>query len=143
MVNWFIHTDNKLLYYDNRILKERFPVKKYIVNGKKLPGASLIKSILKGNIDIKITAIHQLNVQLKACDGFGKLVNDNGIRTNNTDHYYNYIDHYWSKSTEEFVNKLMRGDADFGSNLEMVKRNNLFRIMMYFIYNKITKEKID
>ena len=84
-----------------------------------------------------------MNDELKACDGFGRAVNSTGMRTNNTDHYYNYIDHYWSKSTEEFANKLMRGDADFGSNLKKVKRNNLFRIRQYFIYNKITKKKID
>ena len=142
-LNWFIHTDNNLIYYDKRPLKERFPVKKYIINGKKLPGSRLIKSILKGNINKKIKTIHDLNDELKACDGFGKSISSKGMRTNNTDHYYNYIDHYWSKSTEEFVNKLMRGDADFGSNLKRVKKNNLLRIKMYFVYNKITKEKID
>ena len=142
-LNWFIHTDNNLLYYDKRPLKERFPKKKFIINGKKLPGARLIKSILKGNIEIKIKQIHQLNDKLKACDGFGKSVKYKGIGTNNTDHYYNYIAHYWSKSTEEFINKLIRGDALFVSNPERIKKKNLFRIMQYFIYNKITNEKID
>ena len=142
-LNWFIHTDNNLIYYDKRSLKERFPVKKYIFNDKKLPGSTLVKSILKGNVDVKIKAIHELNDELIACDGFGKFVSSKGIKTTNTDHYYNYIDHYWSKSTEEFVNKLMRGDPDFGSNLKRVKNNNLLRINIYFVYNKITKEKID
>ena len=62
------------------------------------------------------------------------------MRTNKTDHYYYYIDHYWSKSTEEFVNKLMKGDVILGYK---TKQNNLNRIKMYFTYNKITKEKLN
>ena len=139
-LNWFIHTDNNLLYYDNRSLRERFPEKKNEKNGKKLPGASLIKSILKGNIDIKIELNHELNNKLISCDGFGKIIKNPGVRTNNTDYYYFYIDHYWSKSTEEFVNKLLKGDAILGYKNT---QNNMNRIKMYFTYNKIIKEKID
>ena len=142
-LNWFIHTDNNLLYYDDRKLKERFPKKKYIMNGKKLPGSRLIKSILKGNIEMKIIDVHQLNPKLITCNGFGKIVEYRGIRTNDTDHYYYYIDHYWSKSTEEFVNKLMKGDAILRNNLTKIKKNNLLRISMYFKYNRITLDKIN
>ena len=142
-LNWFIHTDNNLIYYDKRQLKERFPDKKYIMNGKKLPGSRFIKSILKGNIDQEIKDVHQLNPKLVACNGFGKLVKLKGMKTNETDHYYYYIDHYWSKSTEEFVNKLMKGNAVLRHNLTKIKNNNLLRIKMYFTYNRITKEKIE
>ena len=139
-LNWFVHTDNNLIYYDKRTLRERFPEKKNEKNGKKLPGSRLIKSILKGGLDIQIKKVHELNQNLISCDGFGKLVNSIGMRTNRTDHYYYYIDHYWSKSTEEFVNKLMKGDVILGYKN---KKNNMQRIKMYFTYNKITKEKID
>ena len=47
-----------------------------------------------------------------------------------------YIDHFYSKSTEEFINKLNKGDALF-------RDNRLDRIRTYFSQNKITKEKID
>ena len=30
-LNWNIHTDNNLIHYDNRTLKERFPEKEKIV----------------------------------------------------------------------------------------------------------------
>ena len=136
-LNWFVHTDNNLIYYDRRTLIERFPEKKKENKGKRLPGARLVKSILKGNIEIKIKTPHDLNKDLIGCDGFGKYIK---FPSNKTDHYYYYIDHYWSKSTEEFVNKLMKGDVILGYKN---KQNNMERINMYFKYNKITKEKID
>ena len=103
-------------------------------------GATLVKSILKGNINIKIMDSHGLNPNLIGCDGFGNIRKINGIRTNETDHYYYYIDHYWSKSTKEFVDKLMKGDVFLGYKN---KQNNLNRIKMYFSYNDITEEKIN
>ena len=139
-LNWFFHTDNNLLYYDNRSLIERFPEKKIIYRGKKLGNSTLIKSILKGGIDIKIEGIHVLNPSLIACDGFGNIKKIKGMATDKPDYYYNYIDHYWSKSTEEFVNKLMRGDGILGKK---TLSNNMHRIRLYFSYNNITKERIN
>ena len=59
-----------------------------------------------------------------------------GIVTDISDLNYYYIDHYYSKSTEEFINKLNKGDALF-------RDNRMERIQTYFSQNKITKEKID
>ena len=117
-----------------------FPKKKKESNGKRLGGSNLIKSILRGNIDIKIESPHELNSKLIGCDGFGKIIEHKGMKTKSPDHYYYYIDHYWSKSTEEFVSKLIKGDVVLGYEN---KENNLHRIRTYFKYNKITKEKID
>jgi len=141
LLNWFMHTDNNLLYYDNRSLSERFPEKKYDCKGKKMCGSSLvIKSILKGNINIKLEDIHTINDGLVGCDGFGRIKKIQGFKIDQPDHYYYYIDHYWSKSTEEFVNKLMRGDGMYGYD---TKKNNLKRIRIYFSFNNITEEKIN
>ena len=51
-----------------------------------------------------------------------------------------YIDHYWSKSTEEFVNKINRGDVIKGHR---DNKYNKDRIEIYFTYNKITEAKIN
>ena len=138
-LNWYVHTDNSLLYYDNRTLEERFPEKNKKWKDIKIGGNDVIKSILKGNVDIIINDNHALNHKLISCDGFGKIKKVFGIYTNESDHYYYYIDHYWSKSTEEFVNKLLRGDAILGYKN---KENNLRRIKMYFSINEITYDKI-
>ena len=138
-LNWFFHTDNNLLYYDNRSLVERFPEKKISFNGKYLILSSSVKSILKGNIDVKIISPHNLNRKLIGCNGFGYIKNVS-YRTDEPDHYYYYIDHYYSKSTEEFVKKIARGGV-----AKRAKNNkyDLCAIKAYFSFNEITKEKID
>ena len=75
-----------------------------------------------------------------SCDGFGKIQKIYGIKTNESDHFFYYIDHYWSKSTEEFVNKLLKGDVVLGYNN---RENNMKRIRMYFSYNKITEDRVN
>ena len=118
------HTDNNHIYYTNKSLSERFPEKFYnIIN---------VKSILRGHIpNIKIKSLHRLNYKLKACNGFG---NNN----KKPDFKYYYIDHYYFKSTEEFINKINRGDAYYLTNNKL-KFN---KIKFYFAFNKITLEKI-
>ena len=130
-LNWIFHTDNNLLHYENRTLKERFPDILPSLRGKKRDGLIGIKTILRGHIpDIKI------NQKLKSCDGFGNPKEHLGIETNNSDLEYYYIDHYYSKSTEEFINKLNKGDALFIDN-------RMDRIKTYFSQNDVTNEKID
>ena len=140
-LNWYFHTDNNLLYYDNRTLLKRFPEKEKRWKNRKIGGKEGIKSIIKGNIDIRILDVHILNSKLISCDGFGNIMDNsfNSFYSNNSDHYYNYIDHYYTKSTEEFVNKLMRGGGVHGMNKEFEKR----RIDIYFNLNEITLDKIN
>ena len=92
-INWFFHTDNNLLHYDNRTLQERFPEKDKRWKNIKFGGVEGIKSILKGNIDIEINDTHILNSQLISCDGFGKIKEVQSIVTNESDHYYYYFFH--------------------------------------------------
>ena len=76
---------------------------------------------------------------MRSCDGFGNIKKVHRIITDESDHYYNYIDHYWSKSTEEFVNKLMRGGGVHGLDKIFEKK----RIDIYFNLNEITLDKIN
>ena len=136
-LNWIFHTDNNLLHYENRTLKERFPDILPSLRGKKRDGLLGIKTILRGHIpDIKINCVHTINQKLKSCDGFGNPKEHLGIETNYSDLEYYYIDHYYSKSTEEFINKLNKGDALFIDN-------RMDRIETYFSQNDVTNEKID
>ena len=136
-LNWVLHTDNNLLHYENRTLKERFPDILPSLKGKKRDGLAGIKTILRGHIPkIKINCIHTINPKLKSCDGFGNPKNYLGMLTNDSDLEYYYIDHYYSKSTEEFINKLNKGDALFVDN-------RMERIISYFSHNEVTNEKIN
>lgn len=136
-LNWVFHTDNNLLYYENRPLKERFFEKEYKAKKNITNTTQGIKSILKGHIPrIKINCVHILNSKLKNCDGFGNFVQINGIITSQPDFTNYYIDHYNFKSTEEFINKINKGDALYGND------NQMNRIRVYFGINKVTIEKI-
>ena len=100
-LNWFIHTDNNQLYYENKSLEKRFPEKikysKYLRN----KNYNFIKSIIRGNIkNLTINDVHGISNKLSRCNGFGRLVKYNQKQ----DFKYNYIDHYLFKSTNEFIN---------------------------------------
>ena len=133
-LNWFIHTDNNQLYYENKSLEKRFPEKIKYSKDLRFKNCTFVKSIIKGNIkNLKINDVHGISNKLSVCNGFGRLLKYN---EKVKDFKYNYIDHYLFKSTSEFINKLNRTDACFKIT------NKLRRIKQYFMFNKITLEKI-
>ena len=135
------HTDNDLLYYDNRSVVERFPI---ILWNSTL---YTLKTIIRGNIKrkIKFTTTHWLNRELRGgCNVFGQVVIPRrkvklGNKINHPKYKQYYIDHYCFKSTEEYINKINKGDGIYGNNL----KNKFHKIDLYFEYNKITAEKIN
>ena len=99
----------------------------------------MIKSIIRGNLtNITINEIHGLTDQVIGCNGFGKKIKFISYTTT-PDFKYFYIDHFYCKSTEEFINKLNKGDAFFAQKISQ----KIKRIQTYFKLNKITKEKIN
>lgn len=131
-LNFFFHTDNNKIYFENKPLSERFTetIKRNCIG----------KSILKGNLEnIKITSVHTLGIKRGRCNGFGQFDESKLMFCSIPDYKYNYIDHYYTKSTEEFIFKINRGDGIFGDNIKAkyTKINN------YFSMNKITIEKIN
>ena len=135
-LNWMIHTDNNLKYYDNRSLYTRF------TENYKNEKFCIGKTIIRGRIEnLKIISLHLLDKNIGRCNGFGKIIK---IKKKTTscevpDYKYFYIDHFYSKSTEEFINKINKGDAAYYQNIQ----NKYIRIKFYFRFNKITKEKMN
>lgn len=135
--NYILHTDNNLLFYDNRTLKERFPELEPSARNKSKRANEVYKSIIKGNLrNIKIICPHILSTLPKNCDGFGKK-REISFMMNEPDFEYYYIDHYYGKSTEEFIEKINKTDVYFKNDVRINK------IRSYFSFNKITKKKID
>ena len=138
--NCLRHTDNDLLFYDNRTLEERFPI--ILWNSTMYT----MKTIMRGNIanNIRFTTSHWLNRGLKGgCDVEGRVVIPKrkvrlGYKINHPRFKLYYIDHYCFKSTEEYINKINKGDGIFGYN----NRIKMHKINLYFGYNRITNEKI-
>ena len=137
-LNLITHTDNNHLYYENKSLFERFPETVPITKpeGKRLE----VKFILRGHIPkVKIKNQHYCNYKLKNCNGFGKMNSSHHIYTNTPDYKYYYIDHFFSKSTEELVDKLIKGDCRY-SNFKKMKMRKISR---YFNQSGVNKEKIE
>ena len=139
--NCLRHSDNNQLFYDNRTLKERFPI--ILWNSTMYT----LKTIMRGNFtkNIKFTTSHWLNRGLKdGCDVEGNKVIPKrsvkiGNKINHILHKSYYIDHYCFKSTEEYINKINKGDGIFGYS----NRIKMHKLNIYFGYNKITIEKIN
>lgn len=130
-LNWLLFTDNNLIYYVNKSLLERFIEKDPYAKKRYINRHSNGKSILRGHIpNIHISNFHCISDQLKICDGFGKI--NNSIQK---DFKYYYFKHYFCKSTEEFIDKLKKGDVYKGTIFSKINR--------YFSYNIITYKKIN
>ena len=139
-LNWVHHTDNNLIYYDDRPLHVRFPEVEPNARDNIKGSSNCVKSILRGHIpNVVIDCVHKLNTKLKGCDGFGNPQFIPVYDTNNSDFRFYYIDHYYSKSVEEFVEKINKGDVIQGQKdwLKYVRLDN------YFERNDITNEKLD
>ena len=133
-LNWLLHTDNNLLYYDNRSLFERFP------KVKKNNNFCLGKTIIRGNIErIKISSCHLLDKKIQRCNSFGNNFKPSNIFCKVPDYNNYYIDHFQFKSTEEFINKLNKGDCVFGYKKKYIYR----KIISYFKVNTIAIDKIN
>ena len=130
-LNWLLYTDNNLMYYQNESLKKRFTEKDPYSNKRKINKHSNGKSILRGHIpNINITNFHCISDDIRTCDGFG--IERKFLKP---DYKYYYFKHYYCKSTEEFIEKLKKGDVYILTNSA--------KINFYFSYNKITIEKLN
>lgn len=139
-LNWVYHTDNNLIKYENKSVFERFPELEKDAQVKRKGCHNMVKSILKGNIpNIYIYNTHYLSEKLIGCNGFGNIHKLIGQKMRNNDYEYYYIDHFYSKSLEEYVEKINKGCPHFYQN----KKYKMSRIELFFTYNKITYEKIN
>ena len=94
---------------------------------------------MRGHIpNIKINNAHVCNFakKYKNCNGFGHSNKNFGIFAGEKDYKHYFIDHYYCKSTEEFINKINKGDALFSS-----QRYMLHRVDKYFSQSEFTEEK--
>ena len=93
------------------MLQQRFTEKGINVVKNKNNPLCFVKTIIRGHLmNRTITDNHFLSKEIKSCNGFGKKSKTLGIISLEPDYDDYYINHYFGKSTEEFVNKIKRGD---------------------------------
>ena len=162
-INWRNYGDNELIEYDDRPVQERFknPINishnnhPFIINGQ----SNVIKSIIRGkkyfNYDIKIKHQHYaIPKEIKKYKIYDVLFNKiskstyNSISKNenlivNSKYFqeiYNtfYIKHYGTKTIEEYIWKINRGDTLKDKN----DKKYPYKISNFWGKNNKTKEKI-
>ena len=139
-LNWVHMSDNNQLFYEKKPLNQRFKQKGKNVIKNKYNKLCYVKSIIRGHLrNISITHNHFLSEKIKACDGFGKKSQLKGLASLNPDYEFNYIKHYYSKSVQEFIEKINRGDLLKGNSQKVIN----YAIEKFFYINEITLEKIN
>ena len=139
LINWKYYGDNNQLYYQPKPLKERFTKSLNIEENKKLKKDkfffSAAKTIVRGGLNIIWELLpHYLNNTIN-CRPDGSIINN---YFSPYQYQIAYIKHYITKSTEEFIERLNRGDV-----LNEINKNYIFyRIYnYYFLFNKKSKQK--
>ena len=127
--------DSDLLTYDNRTLIERFNKNfRYVIS---------MKSFVRGGLKNAKMNIHRSYNVNKFCNSEGQIENPGDYFTKSFTNKSAIINHYITKSTEEFYKRLIKGwphvkyfSLDYHNFIND-------RIKNYFNINKITKEKLN
>ena len=137
ILNWIIYGDNNLVKYENRTLIERFTKPyAYWKKGKCIVRTNISQLIIKCSLKIGLNTKY-------FCDSNGNRIyhrSSSQLKPQNKPEAY--IKHFYTKSAEEFCNKINKGDGTFFKNHpnQFVIFKN--RIRNFFTYNLITEEKI-
>jgi len=139
-INWLMYSDNNLLYYQNKSLKQRFLTPIYDD-----PRNNVIKSTVRGNLKINywenMRNPHTTsNNDYISCSSSGKIVSSTDFFVIPPDFELAFLNHYATKTIEEYCLKIKRGWADikFQINNQTLKE----KFNYFFLKNKKTKEKL-
>jgi hypothetical protein len=137
VLNWIMYGDNNLLKYDNRKMNQRFT--------KAIKLWNKGKSIVRTNIsDLIISSTHIIGINTHYfCDS-----NGNRLFPKSFDEFKApnkpeaYIKHFYTKTVEEFCNKINRGDGHYHKSHPLHLKILNDRIKIFFMFNSITEEKL-
>ena len=141
LVNWRTFTDNSLTHYDPRPLKERFtevmPLDQHVKYA--WPENDHVKCFVRGGLgEVEFRSPHHPETKMKCVNVSGKEVkNDSFVHP--YDHSVMRLDHYWTKTAEEWIGtKLMRGFPSGTTYMDnFIKQQENY----FFSVNERTPEK--
>jgi hypothetical protein len=139
IINWKYYGDNDKLYYEEKPLRERFikPVNitEEIVKIGYIYSAA--KTIVRGGLELIWGHFPHYFKNTVNCRPNGNILED---YLSPPDYSNAYIKHYTTKSTEEFIERLNKGDVYNKPDIYYLT----YKIKeYYFLFNKINKEKIE
>jgi hypothetical protein len=140
LVNWKYYGDNDNLYYEEKPLQERFTKPFYFKHTKKLNKInkylySAGKTIARSGLNLTWGHFPHYLKNKPVCRPDGSILK----RYLSPPQYSSaYIKHYATKSTEEFIERIIRGTVNSKKN------SNYFRLKIrdyYFLINKFNNKK--
>ena len=137
LFNWKNYGDNDNLYYDPRPLQERF-TKPFYFNKNNIINHYLYssgKSIVRTGLNLTWEHFPHYLKNKPICRPNGRIL-ENYL---SPPHYWSaYIKHYATKSTEEYIERIIRGTVFSKQTPDYL----IFRIKdYYFFFNKLNNEK--
>lgn len=137
-INWRIFTDNNKLDYEKKPLYERFTK----AADKTKKANQVTKTIFRGKLlnfsSRKTYNPHLIFYSKKSCDTKGQKINRSYINPPLYD--YAILNHYFTKTIKEYINKIRRGHSFYQWKIN--KQVLDFYFNAFFRYNKKTKEKL-
>lgn len=136
-VNWKIHHDNELLFYENISVKSRFKGIKenYKSNTTKLIARGNLKNNLK-----KSYSAHTLWYDIELCNSLGNRITPRFWITPHS-YKYAYLSHYYTKTISEYIIKIKKGNVYYNFTLTPNILSGKFNT--FFEVNNKTKQKVD
>jgi hypothetical protein len=135
-LNWVIHTDNELYHYEDKPVQLRFPKTMPKPDPKNIE-FNIVKSIIRGKQEnVTFECLNRLNKRVDGCNGNGKIAKMDRYRMKEPDFENFYIDHYFSRSVDEFIKKYDEED------LKIKETHFKDDFTHYFKINKIDDKKI-
>ena len=136
-LNWLIYNDNNKINYENKPLNNRFlKPTEFFYQGK---------SFIRGgfnNLLIPATHIPGLNIHYY-CNSKGERIYPKSFISSTIEkNHQAYIKHYYTKTVQEFCNKINKVNAHFNKKHPLYIQSIKDRINLFFKWNKITNYKI-
>ena len=127
-INWQLYGDDEQIYKNDRPVMERFTVPLVKEENKH------IKTIVQSGNKVNFINPHYCVTELKCVTPNGKPCDGQSPFVQPPEHDCAIINHYLTKSAEEYMHKINRGRAD--------NPNLLYNTNSFFAINKRTPEKI-
>ena len=134
-----MYSDNDLLYYKNITLNKRFNIPIYD-DPRNIFIKSTVRGKLKTNYWKNINNPHSSPNRYIACSSSGKIVGSKDVLVNPPDHKLAMLNHYATKTIEEYCLKIKRGRSDV--KLVLNKETLITKFNYFFLRNIKTKEKL-
>ena len=140
LINWKYYGDNGHIFFEPLPIQKRFTKPFYFKNRKECKNIYYYvaaKTIVRGGLKLTWNHFPHYLDKIINCRPDGTIINN---YFSEPQYSIAFIKHYVTKSTEEFIEKIQRGDVFLRVNqnylIERIKN-------YYFLFNNITKNKIE